>query len=76
MNRTDQQGERLQKVLAGLGFGSRRQVETRITSGQVLLNGKIAQLGNRAISGDHIQIGKQKIHLQLKSHLTTPKLRF
>ena len=38
-------GEKLQKVLAAQGFGSRRQMENWITEGRVLVNGQTAHLG-------------------------------
>lgn len=41
------QGERLQKVLALHGFGSRRSCEELIASGRVSVNGSIAELGRR-----------------------------
>jgi 23S rRNA pseudouridine2605 synthase len=41
------QGERLQKVLAQAGFGSRRACEELITAGRVLVNGHLARLGQR-----------------------------
>lgn len=40
-------GVRLQKVLASLGFGSRRVVEDLIAEGRVNVNGEVAQLGRR-----------------------------
>lgn len=41
------QGERLQKVLARLGFGSRRACEELIADGLVTVNGEVAELGRR-----------------------------
>ena len=41
------QGERLQKVLASVGFGSRRTCEDLIAAERVTVNGEIAILGRR-----------------------------
>ena len=40
-------GERLQKVLAQRGYGSRRACEELITAGRVRINGRVATLGDR-----------------------------
>lgn len=40
-------GERLQKVLARIGFGSRRVCEDLIAEGRIRVNGEVAQLGRR-----------------------------
>jgi 23S rRNA pseudouridine2605 synthase len=40
-------GERLQKVLAAVGFGSRRTCEDLISAGRVAVNGEVAILGRR-----------------------------
>lgn len=45
--------ERLQKVLAQHGFGSRRQIEDWIRAGRISVNGESAQLGC-TVSGDEI----------------------
>lgn len=41
------EGERLQKVLAALGWGSRRICEDLIADGRVSVNGEVAELGRR-----------------------------
>lgn len=41
------EGERLQKVLAHAGVGSRRAVEEMIVAGRIKVNGKRAELGRR-----------------------------
>lgn len=49
-------GERLQKVLAALGLGSRRGIETWIEAGRVTVNGMPAALGARVQPEDRIAI--------------------
>jgi 23S rRNA pseudouridine2605 synthase len=39
--------EKLQKVLANSGHGSRREIETMIQAGRISVNGKLATLGDR-----------------------------
>lgn len=48
--------EKLQKVLARAGFGSRRQLEKIIEAGEVKVNGLLAALGQRVTSEDKISI--------------------
>jgi 23S rRNA pseudouridine2605 synthase len=44
---TDHEGERLQKVMASVGLGSRRTCEDLIAAGRVTVNGETAVLGRR-----------------------------
>jgi 23S rRNA pseudouridine2605 synthase len=51
------QGERLQKVLASHGFGSRRVCEELIAAGRVAVNGEVAVLGRRVDEEhDHVEV--------------------
>ena len=51
------EGERLQKVLARIGFGSRRVCEDLIAEGRVTVNGEPAVLGRRVDpEADHIEV--------------------
>ncbi|KAF1066314.1 MAG: Ribosomal large subunit pseudouridine synthase B [Pseudomonas citronellolis] len=49
-------GEKLQKVLARLGVGSRRDVEAWIEEGRVKVNGVVATLGQRVEGNDAIAV--------------------
>jgi len=56
-------GERLQKLLAAAGFGSRREIETWITAGRVAVRGQVAKLGDRARPGDLILLDGKEIKI-------------
>jgi 23S rRNA pseudouridine2605 synthase len=49
-----QRAERLQKIMASAGLGSRRALETQIKNGAIRINGEVAKLGQNASKGDHI----------------------
>lgn len=53
--------ERIQKILAGAGLGSRRQAERWIEEGRVKLNGKRAKLGQSATKRDLIQFDGKSV---------------
>ncbi|HET8942599.1 MAG TPA: pseudouridine synthase [Rudaea sp.] len=48
--------ERLHKVLANAGLGSRRLLEQRIQSGEIKVNGNVAELGSSVHAGDRVEI--------------------
>lgn len=55
--------ERLQKLIAQAGSGSRRDAEAWIEAGEVTINGKTAALGDRAIWGkDAIKVRGKLLH--------------
>lgn len=58
------QAERLQKLLAAAGHGSRRAIETWISAGRLRLNGELAKLGDRAGPGDHIELDGRLLELK------------
>ena len=53
-------GERVQKALARMGFGSRREIEGMIREGQIRINGQPAKLGDLVVEGDKVNIGKRR----------------
>jgi len=57
-------GERLQKVLANAGMGSRREIEGWITAGKVEVNGAPAQLGQRVLPTDTIKVDGRKVSVR------------
>ena len=64
----DAQGERLQKVLAQAGFGSRRAMEEWIAAGRVTVNGELATLGMRVVPGDLVKAEKRIIRVGEREH--------
>jgi len=48
--------EKLQKVLANLGYASRREIERWITAGRISVNGEQATLGDRVSLQDKIMV--------------------
>jgi 23S rRNA pseudouridine2605 synthase len=62
--RAQPEPERLQKVLARLGLGSRRQVETWIEAGRLSINGRTAKLGDRVGPGDQLRLDGRPVRLE------------
>ena len=71
---TNQQGERLQKVLAQAGIGSRREMEEWISAGRVTVNGTVATLGMRVSDGDKVQVDGRFVRLQLQAEQAMPRV--
>jgi 23S rRNA pseudouridine2605 synthase len=61
--------EKLQKVLARVGLGSRRYMEEVIAAGRVSVNGQIAQVGERIEAGDELRIDGRKINYQVEDEI-------
>lgn len=61
---SEQQGERLQKVLAQAGLGSRREMEEWISAGRVTVNGEVAVLGMRVVEGDVVRADRRIVRVR------------
>lgn len=59
--------QRLQKVLAQRGLGSRREIERWIAGGRVSVNGEQAQLGQRVTMSDRIEIDGERVRAAVPS---------
>jgi len=62
--------ERLQKVLAQAGIGSRREMEEWIAAGRISVNGVTAQLGQSVIPTDKVKIGGRLVNLRFTTTKT------
>lgn len=60
-------GERLQKVLARAGLGSRRELERWISQGRVKINGEKAALGDRVVASDKIYVDDRYVKMPDRS---------
>jgi 23S rRNA pseudouridine2605 synthase len=52
----EDKGQKLQKVLANLGLGSRRKMERWIEEGRVTVDGRVATLGDRVRAGQALRL--------------------
>lgn len=69
-------GERVQKVLAHAGLGSRREIETWIRKGNIRVNGVVAQLGDRITPKDKIHVNGRWVDLSKYSEQPTRVLLY
>jgi 23S rRNA pseudouridine2605 synthase len=58
------QGERLQKLLAAAGLGSRREIERWIEAGRIRIGERVARLGDRALPSDPIFLDEKLLALK------------
>ncbi|WP_234086616.1 23S rRNA pseudouridine(2605) synthase RluB [Azonexus sp. R2A61] len=56
--------ERLQKVLAQAGVGSRREMEEWIAAGKVSVNGEVAHLGQSVVPTDKVKVGGRLVNIR------------
>lgn len=69
MTEPDRSGERLQKILARAGLGSRRLMEAWIEEGKVTVNGRVARLGDRAdLERDAVKVDGRRVAAPSPQH--------
>jgi 23S rRNA pseudouridine2605 synthase len=61
--------QRLHKLLALAGLGSRREMETLIESGRVTINGKPAQVGAGVVPSDVVRVDSRPVRLSFEPEL-------
>lgn len=59
--------ERIQKILAQAGLGSRREMERAIEEGRVQVNGEVAKLGDKAKQQDSIKLDGKDVQAKNES---------
>ena len=66
--------ERLQKLIANAGYGSRRWAERLINQGRISVNNHEAKLGDKAVLDDKVTIDGRPIDLKRYSEVETKVL--
>jgi len=61
MENSSEKGEKITKILASCGYGSRRSCEELIDLLRVTINGRVAERGDRAKTGDEVRIDNSKV---------------
>ena len=56
--------ERLQKVLANLGLGSRREIESWISEGRIKVNGEVAELGCQVDGTETVLLDGRRVSIE------------
>lgn len=62
-------GEKLHKMLAAAGLGSRRDMEELVASGRLTINGKPAKVGDRVTSDDTVRLDGRPVRLPWKAQM-------
>ena len=61
--------QRLHKLLALAGLGSRRDMEQLIASGRVTINGKVAEVGAGVVPTDVVRVDSRPLRLSFEAEL-------
>ena len=65
----DAPSQKLQKILAQSGLGSRRLMEEWILEGKVTVNGAVAGIGTRVVPADLIRVGRKVVRWPLTTRV-------
>jgi len=65
----NQPSQRLHKLLALAGLGSRRDMEELIASGRITINGQTAQVGAAVVASDVVRLDSRPLHLPFEAEL-------
>lgn len=76
LSRTKEPQERLQKMLARIGIGSRRQIEQWMREGRITINEVKAQLGDHIGLNDHVKIDGRMVHLKSQESIVRRVLMY
>lgn len=69
-----EQGDKIQKVLAQAGVGSRRAMEEWISAGRVTVNGEPATLGMRVVEGDILRADNRTVVVKAQADQDYPRV--
>ena len=64
--------DRIQKVLAHHGIGSRREIDALLQQGRIKVNGRVAKPGDQLAGGEKISLDDKPV--RLSRHIIKPKL--
>src|SRR5262245_35903478 len=60
--------ERIQKILANAGIGSRRSIERWVAAGRITVNGRIAKLGEQLQGRERVCLDGKPVRLTATAH--------
>lgn len=61
--------QRLHKLLAAIGVGSRREIEEWIFEGRITVNNEVAEVGQKVLPGDRVRINGHVVSLRFAPKL-------